>query len=259
MKKSIRYILWDILNHDDDLQSRIFDFCLTVLILANILAVIASTFKDFSAVHSVGLYRFELVSVIIFTIEYVLRVWIANHTYPNSKHPHIKFIFSAMAIIDLAAILPFYLPLTFFVDLRMLRILRVLRIFRIFKLSRYVNAMNTIGRVLKKEKEKIITSIGLIILMIFVASTIMFYAENAAQPEVFKNILDSTWWAVGIFTSIWLGDVYPITIVGKIFGGIISLLGLMLVSIPTGIISSGFIDELNHKTKVCPHCGKKIE
>jgi voltage-gated potassium channel len=202
--------------------------------------------------------RFEVFSIIVFTIEYLLRLWTARYKFPDSKIPYLHFVFSAGAIIDLAAILPFYLPFVTGVDLRFLRVLRLLRMFRIFKLGRYSEAMAIIGRVLKKEKEKLITTIILTIIMIFVASTIMYYVENPAQPEVFKNIIETTWWSIATFTTIWLGDVYPITIAGKICGGIISLLGIMLIALPSGIICSGFMDELNKEKKICPHCGKEI-
>jgi len=244
---------------DGDVPSTIFDIFIIILIVLNIIAVTAASFNSFANEHSVLLYRFEVFSIVIFTIEYLLRVWTANYKYPNSKIPYLLFIISAGAVIDLAAILPFYLPFVTGLDLRFLRVLRVLRMFRIFKLGRYSEAMAIIGKVLKKEKEKLITTIILTIIMIFIASTIMYYMENPAQPEVFDNIIETTWWSIATFTTIWLGDVYPITVAGKICGGIISLLGIMLIALPSGIICSGFMDELTKEKKTCPHCGKEIE
>jgi voltage-gated potassium channel len=119
--------------------------------------------------------------------------------------------------------------------------------------------MLIIGKVLKKEKEKLITTIVLTVVMIFVASTLMYYVESPAQPEIFTNILETTWWSIATFTTIWYGDVYPITVAGKILGGVISLLGIMLIALPSGIICSGFMTELEHKRNICPHCGKVIE
>jgi voltage-gated potassium channel len=244
---------------DGDIPSAVFDVGIIVLIILNIIAVTAASFNSFADAHAALLRQFEIVSIVIFTIEYLLRVWTAGYKFPGSKVPAIRFIFSAGAIIDLAAILPFYLPFVTGLDLRFLRILRLLRMFRIFKLGRYSESMAIIGRVLKKEKEKLITTIILTVIMIFVASTVMYYVENPAQPEVFKNIIETTWWSIATFTTIWLGDVYPITIAGKICGGIISLLGIMLIALPSGIICSGFMDELNKEKKICPHCGKEIE
>lgn len=242
-----------------DIPSFIFDISIIVLIIFNVIAVTAASFNTFATAHAVLLHQFEVISIIIFTVEYMLRVWTAEYKFPNSKIPYIQFIFSAGAIIDLAAILPFYLPFVTGIDLRFLRVLRLLRMFRIFKLGRYSESMAIIGRVLKKEKEKLITTIILTVIMIFVASTIMYYVENPAQPEVFRNIIETTWWSIATFTTIWLGDVYPITVAGKICGGIISLLGIMLIALPSGIICSGFMDELNKEKKICPHCGKEIE
>ena len=244
---------------DGDIPSAVFDASIIVLIVLNIIAVTASSFNDFAAAHQGLLHCFEIFSIAVFTIEYLLRLWTANYKYPGSKLAAVQFIFSANAIIDLAAILPFYLPFVSGVDLRFLRVLRLLRMFRIFKLGRYSESMAIIGRVLKKEKEKLLTTIILTIIMIFVASTIMYYVENPAQPEVFTNIIETTWWSIATFTTIWLGDVYPITIPGKICGGIISLLGIMLIALPSGIICSGFMSELEKEKHVCPHCGKEIE
>jgi len=244
---------------EGDIASNVFDIGIIILIVLNIIAVTAASFNSFEAKHSLMLYRFEVISIIIFSIEYILRLWTAEFKFPNSKMPYLLFFFSAGAIIDLAAILPFYLPFITGFDLRFLRIFRLLRMFRIFKLGRYSEAMGIIGKVLKKEKEKLITTIVLTIIMIFMASTVMYYIENQAQPDVFTNIIETTWWSLATFTTIWLGDVYPITIAGKICGGIISLLGIMIIALPSGIICSGFMDELYKEKKTCPHCGKEIE
>ena len=244
---------------EGDIPSAVFDVSIIILILLNIAAVTAASFNSFADAHAVMLHRFEVFSIAIFTVEYLLRVLTADYKYPNSKIPQVVYVFSAGAIIDLAAILPFYLPFVTGIDLRFLRVLRLLRMFRIFKLGRYSESMAIIGRVLKKEKEKLLTTIILTVIMIFVASTIMYYVENPAQPDVFTNIIETTWWSIATFTTIWYGDVCPITIAGKICGGLISLLGIMLIALPSGIICSGFMDELNKEKRICPHCGKEIE
>jgi voltage-gated potassium channel len=243
---------------EGDIPSTVFDVSIIILIVLNIVAVTAASFNSFSNKHSLLLGRFELFSIVIFTIEYLLRVWTAKYKFPDSKIPQIRLIFSFSAMIDLAAILPFYLPFTS-MDFRFLRILRLLRMFRIFKLGRYSESMSIIGRVLKKEKEKLLTTIILTVIMIFVASTIMYYVENPAQPEIFTDIIETTWWSIATFTTIWYGDVYPITVMGKICGGIISLLGIMLIALPSGIICSGFMSEISKEKKICPHCGKEID
>jgi voltage-gated potassium channel len=244
---------------ENDIPSAVFDVSIIVLILFNIAAVVAASFDSILTTYPLLLHRFEVFSIIVFTTEYLLRLWTADFKFPGSKAPYVRFVFSFGAIIDLAAILPFYLPFVTGIDLRFLRILRLLRMFRIFKLGRYSESMAIIGRVLKKEKEKLLTTIILTVIMIFVASTIMYYVENPAQPEVFTNIIETTWWSIATFTTIWYGDVFPITIAGKICGGLISLFGIMLIALPSGIICSGFMDELNKEKRICPHCGKEIE
>jgi voltage-gated potassium channel len=262
MKRLTRKRIYEIIepSQGHDVSSSIFDISIIILILVNIIAVVAASFNSFYETHQEMLTYFEVISIVVFTLEYLLRVGTADYKYPESKYPHIRFIFSFVAMIDLIAILPFYLPFVTGIDLRFLRILRILRMFRIFKLGRYSESMLIIGRVLKKEKEKLLSTIILTVLMIFIAATIMYYAENSAQPDVYPNILETTWWAIATFTTIWYGDIYSITIIGKICGAVISLLGIMLIALPSGIICSGFMDELSKaKKRTCPHCGKEIE
>jgi voltage-gated potassium channel len=118
--------------------------------------------------------------------------------------------------------------------------------------------MDLIGRVMRNEKDKIITTLFITIIMILLASSAMYYVENEAQPDQFPNIPATIWWAVATLTTVGYGDVYPVTILGKVLGGMIAILGIGLVALPTGIISSGFIGEIGRK-KICPHCGKEIE
>jgi len=243
---------------DGDVPSIIFDVFIVVLILLNVITATAASFESVANSYPIFLHRFEVFSIVVFTIEYILRVWTAVYKYSNTKIPRIRYIFSFSALIDLAAILPFYLPFVTGLDLRFLRILRILRMFRIFKLGRYTESMATIGKVLKKEKEKLVTTIILTIIMIFIAATIMYYAEHTAQPDVYPNIIETTWWAIATFTTVWYGDFFPITLAGKICGGIISLLGIMLIALPSGILCSGFMAELYKENKICPHCKKEI-
>lgn len=246
---------------DNDIPSKIFDIFIICLISLNVLALVISSFSNLPSTLIAILKIFEIVSVIIFTIEYLLRLWTSKFLYPNSKIPVIKYIFSFMAIIDLLAILPFYIPMIISADLRFLRILRLFRIIRVFKLNRYSSAMETIAKVLKNEKEKLFYTIFIMAILIVFASSLMYYVENPAQPEQFPNIVASIWWAVATLTTVGYGDVYPITALGKLLSGIIAILGIGIVALPTGIISSGFMAELESqkKTKICPHCGKKLE
>jgi voltage-gated potassium channel len=248
-------------SQGNDLASSVFDVSLIILILLNIAAVIAASFSDFATAHATGLHRFEVFSIVIFTIEYTLRLWTARNKYPEAKYPYLKHILSASALIDLLAIMPFFLPFLIPVDLRFLRVIRLLRIVRIFKLSRYNKAMDLMIRVLKNEREKIVMTVFMTAIMLILSASIMYHIENAVQPEQFSNIPETIWWAVATLTTVGYGDVYPVTVAGKILGGIIAILGIGLVALPAGIISSGFVSAIGDKDKksVCPHCGKEIE
>lgn len=184
----------------------------------------------------------------LFVIEYFLRLWSIT-SIKKFKHPitgRLKFIFTPFAIIDFLAISPFFLP---FIGLNMsvVRIFRFFRIFRLFKAGRYFTSSLKIVEVIKaKRKELIATLIGIIFLII-ITSTLMYYAEGTVQPEAFSSIPASFWWSIVTLTTIGYGDVYPITITGKIMAGIIALLGVGFVSIPSGIIAGGFTENIMHK------------
>jgi voltage-gated potassium channel len=210
---------------------------------------------------------FEVVSVILFTLEYFLRIWVADLKYPgvSGGEARIRFILSANGIIDLLAVLPFYVPFFVITDLRFLRILRLLRVVRLFKLNRYSRSMQMVGDVLKEIKNDLIVTFSVCLLLLMVASTIMFYVEHNAQPDLFISILDSFWWAVATLTTVGYGDIYPVTGWGKFISGIIAFLGIALLALPTGLLSSAFMEKLNDKraaalriSKVCPHCGKAL-
>ena len=246
-----------------DRASRIFDISIILLIVFNIIAVILNSFNDLPESFNKSLTYFEYFSVIVFSTEYLFRLWTADLLFPKSKLPRLKFIVSFMALIDLFAILPFYLPFLIPCDLRFLRILRLFRLFRILKLNRYSHAMTTIGNVFKNEKEKLAATIFITLILLIFSSSVMYYVENEAQPDKFPNIIAAIWWAVATLTTVGYGDVYPITLIGKLFSGIVVILGIGLIALPTGIISSGFITEVNRRNertkKICPHCGEEID
>lgn len=239
-----------------DIKSKIFDLSILILIYLNVFMVILESFSDLEITYQ-GIFRkFEFVSIIIFTIEFILRIITAECRYPHLSRfkSIIKHLTSPLALIDLIAIIPFYLPMLFIVDLRVLRVLRVTRLLRILKINRYTNSMKLLFVVIKKKKEELLLTIFVTIFMLLTASSIMFYLENEAQPEMFPNILASFWWAIATLTTVGYGDVYPVTVLGKLLSGVIALLGIGFVALPTGIISSGFMEELskegdvNHKS-----------
>lgn len=248
-----------------DTASRLFDVFIIGLIILNVIAIIIETFTIPEVLKSV-LSVIETVSVIIFTIEYLLRLWTADLLYPNygAIKSRIKYVFSFMAIIDLLAILPFYIPFVFPIDLRVLRALRIVRLFRLFKVSRYTSALNTIAIVFRKKSSQLLSSFFVVALLMIISSILMYSLEHDIQPDKFKNAFSGLWWAVATFTTVGYGDIYPVTAAGKVLSSVIALLGIGLVAVPTGIISAGFVEVVSDKSEeakkqYCPYCGNKIE
>lgn len=249
-----------------DIISKAFDIFIIGLIIINVIAIIIDTFTIPESVKS-ALSIIEAASVVIFTIEYLMRLWTADLLYPNYGEikSRIKYVFSFMAIIDLLAILPFYIPFVFPIDLRVLRALRIVRLFRLFKVSRYTSALNTISTVFKKKSSQLLSSFFVVALLMIISSILMYSVEHDIQPDKFKNAFSGLWWAVATFTTVGYGDIYPVTAAGKVLSSIIALLGIGLVAVPTGIISAGFVEvvrdksEEDTKKQYCPYCGNKIE
>ena len=249
-----------------DILSKIFDIFIMALIFINVVAVVVDTFDLPAAVTKV-LKVVEVISVIVFTVEYLLRLWTCEYKYPNrsSIKSRIRYVFSFMAIIDLLAILPFYLPMIISVDLRVLRMLRIFRLMRIFKINRYTKALTLIGQVFKNKSGQLISSIAVVLVLILIASVIMYNVEHEAQPEQFTNVFQSMWWAIATLTTVGYGDIYPVTIIGKMLSATIALLGIGLVAVPTGIITAGFTElvekgkDKGDKKSYCPYCGHKID
>ena len=249
-------------SKDGDKAGLVFNYFIMALICLSLIAVIISSIDSIQNLYSKQLLWFEYFSISIFTVEYIFRIWTASYKYKNSKLPFFRYIFSFMGIIDLLAILPSYLPFVINIDLRYLRILRLFRLLRILKLNRYNNSLDLLGRVLKNEKDKLIMTMFIMFILLLFASSTMYYLENQVQPDKFTDILSTLWWAVATLTTIGYGDVYPITPLGKILGGIIAILGIGVIALPSGIISSGLIQEVSRSKsnkKTCPHCGKEIE
>jgi len=237
------------------------------LIVLNVLTLILESYKELNDNYGGFFYAFEIFSVSIFTLEYLIRIWVSDKTKEDKKE-RINFAFSTLGIIDLIAIIPFYLPFIFPFDLRIVRILRLFRLLRIFKLSRYSKSLKTIQYIFKETKAELSITVFVTFVLMILSSTLMYYIEHDAQPEKFASIGDAVWWAVATLTTVGYGDVYPVTALGKILSGIIALIGIGFVALPTGIISSAFIEKIQAEKKskkgkkaknkdCCPTCGKK--
>lgn len=255
-------------SRDGDRSSRVFDRFILFLIIINVLAIILESFNSLYAQYGSWFLNLELVSVVIFSIEYLARIWTANLKYPEIRNISgiVKHAKTPLAIIDLLAILPFYLPAILPVDLRVIRLLRLCRLLRVFKISRYSSALQIIGKVIKREKDQLAMTFLVTSILLLLAATLMYHAENAIQPDSFPNIIASFWWAVATLTTVGYGDVYPVTATGKILSAIVAILGIGIVALPTGILASGFMKELEEtksdcqpvKPIFCLHCGRKL-
>lgn len=224
MKEHLRKIVED----NTSKKGRIFDYFIQFVILISLIAFIIETLPNNSSSTIKYLKIIEVISIIIFSVEYLLRLLVA-------KNP-LKYIFSFYGIIDIIAILPFFLRTIY--DFRALRIFRVFRVFRALKLIRYNKALNRFRLAAKIVKEEIILFLIVTVIFIFIASSGIYFFENSAQPEVFSSVLHSVWWAVVTLTTVGYGDVYPITVGGKIFTLFILLIGVGIVTVPAGLVAS---------------------
>lgn len=227
-----------------DVASRTFDIAITVAIIINLFIAIFDTFEQ-SIPYQPVLDVIEWITVIGFTIEYILRVWTAEYLYPNkcTGIARIKYILSVSGIVDLLSFLPNYLPVFFPAGAVAFRMFRVIRILRIFRVNSYYDALNVITEVIRRKRDQILSSVFIIVMLIIASSLCMYSLEHEAQPEVFKNAFSGIWWSVSTLLTVGYGDIYPVTVLGKMFSIIITFLGVGMVAIPTGILSAGFVEQ----------------
>ena len=234
--------LFDIIQigNTSDRPSRYFDIFIAVVIIANISVLFLETFQSLSRYF--GLFdAIDDITVSIFIVEYILRIWTADFLFPEQKRgvAIFRFITSANGIIELLTILPFF----FLSGMVVFRMLRVVRIFHLFRLNSHYDSFSVIRTVLNEKKNQILSSLFIIFIVIMASSLLMYNVENKVQPESFENAFSGLWWSVSTILTIGYGDIYPVTILGKILGVIISFLGVFAVALPTGIISAGFVEQ----------------
>lgn len=247
MYKKIQKRVFEIIEKGskNDWASRIFDLFIMTLISLNVCSVFVETF-DISDRLSASLKNLEIFSIVVFTIEYALRIWTAPCMFPKKRagQARLRYVFTFMSLVDLLSILPFYIPFIISIDLRVLRALRMFRLFRLMKFNRYTKAMTNVLEVLKLKAMELFSSVFIVAILMLISSALMYSIEGEAQPEAFQNAFSGLWWAIATFTTVGYGDIYPITAAGKILGGVVALLGIGLLAVPAGIVSAGFM-ELN--------------
>lgn len=262
----LRRRVWEIVEvaAPGDRASRTFDITILTLIGLNVLAVVFGSVESVEARWGWQLYVFEIVSVAVFTVEYLARLWacVEDARYAHGLRGRLRYAFSFMAIIDLLAILPFFLPFTG-IDLRSLRALRLFRLARVAKVGRYYSSLSLIKNVFRARKEELVLTTVLMGLLLIVSASLLYYVENPVQPEVFSSIPATMWWAVATLTTVGYGDMYPVTALGKVLAGVIAIIGIGMFALPTGILGAGFVEEIGKsksecECETCPHCGREL-
>ena len=229
----------------DDLVSRAYDFLSTFVVIINLVVTVAYTFNRMEAQYGPLLLTVENITIAFFALDYFLRLWTADFIRPGMMRGRAvwKYFTSFTGLVDLLSWLPYYLPIFFPAGATVFRVLRVVRIFRLFQINAYYDSLNVIGEVIASKRQQLVSSVFIILVLMLASSLCMYSLENEAQPEVFSNAFSGVWWAVSTLLTVGYGDIYPITIPGKIMGILISFLGVGMVAIPTGIISAGFVDQ----------------
>jgi voltage-gated potassium channel len=243
-------------------MSRAFDLFIIALIALNILGVVLETVEQVYVLFPAFFRVFEAFSVIVFTVEYFLRVWssVENPKHPTLIRGRLRFIITPLALIDLCAILPFYVA-GLGLDLRFIRAFRLVRLFRVAKLARYSTSLQALGRVIRAKEYELKVTFFVMFLLLVVASCLMYYAEHTAQPEVFTSIPAAMWWGVTTLTTVGYGDAYPVTLMGKVIASVMALLGIGMFALPAGILGGGFMEEMQRGRAVagkCPRCGGEL-
>lgn len=266
---SLKYRVYKVLEFAEpkDWLSKAFDLFILALIFLNLVAVALETVDSFFKAYQLWFRTFEIFSVVVFTVEYVLRIWSCT-VKPHYRHPfwgRVRFIFTPLALIDLLAIIPFYLSLLP-PQLRVGRALRLFRLFRVLKLNRYTDSLKILGRVFRLKQEELLLSLFVLSILLALASSLIYFAEHSEQPEAFSSIPKAMWWGTITLTTVGYGDVYPVTLIGRILGAVLAVLGIGLFALPAGILASGFSEELQARkakkrrndNQTCPHCGQVI-
>ncbi len=236
----------------EDFVGRAYDIFNLGAILVNLAASVLMTYSDINSRYGSLLNKLEAYTVAFFAIDYILRLWTSSYLFPDRSKPAalLRYAFSFNGLVDMLSCVPYYLPVFFPGGMAAFRIFRVMRIFRIFRINAYFDSLNVIGEVLKNKSKLLVSSVFVVAMLMLASSLCMYSLEHEAQPEVFDNALSGLWWASATLMTVGYGDMYPITAAGRAFGIIITMLGVGMVAIPTGIISAGFVEQYEKLRKM---------
>jgi len=271
-QSDLRAHIWDLLEVTEDPDTGTVrwdwvDVSLLVLILMSVVVVVLETVEPLYARYARLFIAFDIFTVAVFTIEYVVRIW-ACTVDPRYEEPfrgRLRYVTSFYGVIDALAVLPFYVTLLLpvaLLDLRFLRVLRLMRFARVLKVGRYSEALDRLKDVFRSKKADLgVAFIGVMVVLVL-ASSIMYHIENAAQPDKFSSIPAAMWWGISALTTVGYGDISPVTPLGKVLGGGIQLLGIALFALPAGILAAGYEEEARRRragSGVCHTCGQPID
>ena len=249
-----------LFSHSD--VAHLVSIALGILIALNVVVIMLDTVPGLTLQDKFILDWFNRFSLAAFTVEYVLRIWSIPVAlkYASPVTGRLRYAMTPLALIDLVVILPLLIRFVFPWDLRALRILRLMRLLKVFRIEKYSSSLARLSTVINDKKSDLAVIAIILVMAVVITSTLMFYAENAAQPKVFSSIPASMWWSIITLTTIGYGDAVPVTTVGKIIAGLTAILGVSLFTMPAGIIASGFLESGQAKAvpTVCPHCGKPL-
>lgn len=253
MSQSIKARVYQVLESSDptDLLSQVDDWAVSLLVIVDVTAFILETSAFISSNFQLFVDEIEMVAVACFTLLYIIQLWCCT-VDPRYSHPvwgRLRYGMTPLVVIDLMAILPFYLMLLF-PQIRLIKFFNILRLLRLLKLIRYSDALQTIFRVIESKKNELIMTLFTVFILLIFASSLMFFAESQAQPDAFPSIPAAMWWGVVTLTTVGYGDVYPVTALGKLFGATLAFVGIGLFALPAGIVAAGFSEELQRKKTV---------
>jgi voltage-gated potassium channel len=268
----LRQRVWELLDVSEDPQCGVADWdwvdvILLVLILLNVLAVILETVQSLQLRFGTAFWAFEVFSVGVFSVEYAARIW-ACTADPRYRQPiigRLRYVSSFGGVVDLLAILPFYVSLAVpaaALDLRILRVLRLLRFARVLKLARYSDSIVRMKRVIGARRGDLGVALAAVGVVLILASSAIYYVEVDTQPDVFTSIPAAMWWGISALTTVGYGDITPVTPLGKFLGGIIQLLGIAIFALPAGIIAAGYEEESRRNAPgpgICKSCGRPLD